>query len=394
MRPPGVPVIGNVGRFSLSRRALGACGLVLLGALSVSPSWGSGVRLASLGGETRLLLDTTNLFTYPSLASRFPHVAVELFDDWAGVAYPLSPGHTVGVFFNRPTEPLDRLSDYLRQTGSAQFRRLEPRPWVDVVYAVDLSPGLTLGVGGRLDYDVADTDSEASSSAATLRFGVSLGEVLGEGDGKGVDATIGLRRERLKDTSAAGATIRETDGNGFDFELRGRVPLGDGTTLLPFVSYSSSAVALAPARRDLQSVMVGLGANIEPAPGALAVAGIFASYTSLEEESVGVPRSEETALRAPVVVVASETQVGAMLFRLGIRHESTLTKRELADNMTAREFDSSLRVDLGLGLEFGPVLLDGLLEKDFLRDGPHVIGGSRHGGGIFSRVSLVYRFTN
>ena len=81
-----------------------------------------------------------------------------------------------------------------------------------------------------------------------------------------------------------------------------------------------------------------------------------------------------------------------MLFRLGMRHESTLTKRQLAGTTPVRKFDSSLQIELGLGLEFGPVLLDGLLEKDFLRDGPHVIGGSRHGGGIFSRISLVYRF--
>jgi hypothetical protein len=37
-------------------------------------------------------------------------------------------------------------------------------------------------------------------------------------------------------------------------------------------------------------------------------------------------------------------------------------------------------------------LLDGLLERDFLRDGPHFIGGSRHGGGILSHLSLTYRF--
>ena len=378
----------------MSRSTIVTRGLTLfcaLCALGASQTWGSGVRLASLGGETRLLLDTTNLFTYPALAIEFPHVAVELFDDWAGVAYPLSPGHTVGVFFNRPTERLDRLSDYLSQTGSAQFRQLEPRPWIDLVYARSLTDGLIFGFGGRFDYDVADTDREASSSTASLRFGVRLGEGLAEGTGRGLDAAVGVHVQRLEDTSAASLTTRETDGEGFDLELRGRVPLG-GSILLPFVSYEKSSFALAPVRRDFQSVLAGLGANIEPAPGVLAVAGGFASYARLEEESAGLPGSEETALSAPVVVVASETQVGAMLFRLGMRHESTLIKRQLAGTTTARKFDSSLQIELGLGLEFGPVLLDGLLEKDFLRDGPHVIGGSRHGGGIFSRISLVYRF--
>lgn len=372
----------------LSRSHIVAWGLALLWA---SPSWGSGVRLASLGGETRLLLDTTNLFTYPALAREFPHVAVELFDDWAGVVYPLSPAHTVGVFFNRPTEQLDRLTDYVSQTGSARFRQLQPRPWVDLVYAVGLSDGLTLGVGGRFDYDVADTDSESSSSTTSLRFGVRLGETAA----KGLDVAVGFHFQRLKDTSAAGRTAEETDGEGFDLDVRGRVPLGGGSMLLPFARYESSSFALAPARRDFQSVLVGLGVDVEPAPGVLAIAGIFASYDRLEEvESAGLARSEETEISAPVVVVASETQVGSMFFRLGMRHESTLTKRQLGGTTTAREFDSSLQIDLGVGLEFGPVLLDGHLEKDFLRDGPHLIGGSRHGGGIFSRISLLYRFLN
>ena len=55
-------------------------------------------------------------------------------------------------------------------------------------------------------------------------------------------------------------------------------------------------------------------------------------------------------------------------------------------------FTTNFSTHLGLGLEFGNLLLDGLLERDFLRDGPHILGGSRHGGGILSHLSLTYRF--
>ena len=57
------------------------------------------------------------------------------------------------------------------------------------------------------------------------------------------------------------------------------------------------------------------------------------------------------------------------------------------------DFHTAFKIDLGLGREFGFLLSDGLLERDFLRDGPHIIGGSRHGGGLFSAMSLTYRFS-
>ena len=57
-----------------------------------------------------------------------------------------------------------------------------------------------------------------------------------------------------------------------------------------------------------------------------------------------------------------------------------------------QSFDAGLVTDLGLGFEFGDLAVDGMLEKDFLRDGPHFIGGSSRGGGLLTTLSLLYRF--
>ena len=54
-------------------------------------------------------------------------------------------------------------------------------------------------------------------------------------------------------------------------------------------------------------------------------------------------------------------------------------------------FDAGLVTDVGLGIEFGDFVLDGMLEKDFLRDGPHFLGGSSRGGGLLVNISLLYR---
>ena len=84
-----------------------------------------------------------------------------------------------------------------------------------------------------------------------------------------------------------------------------------------------------------------------------------------------------------------------MLFRAGVHHVNTSTRDELKTGHTTsrdKSFKGSFRADFGLGLKFGPLLLDGLIERNFLRDGPHIIGGSRHGGGVFSEFSLTYHF--
>jgi hypothetical protein len=86
-------------------------------------------------------------------------------------------------------------------------------------------------------------------------------------------------------------------------------------------------------------------------------------------------------------------QVGSLLFRVGVRHANVSVREEVGRGTTLaknEEFESRFSSDFGLGFSFGPVLLDGLIERDFLRDGPHFLGGSRRGGGIFSELSLTY----
>ena len=84
-------------------------------AYSISPVAASTNRLAALGGETRLLLDTSNIFLYPASATEIPHLGVDLFDDWGGVVYALGSRRALGLFLNRSTPQLERFNAYLSQ---------------------------------------------------------------------------------------------------------------------------------------------------------------------------------------------------------------------------------------------------------------------------------------
>jgi hypothetical protein len=348
----------------------------------------SPIRVTTLGGESRLLVDETNLFIYPALAGTVPHTAVELFDDWAGIAFPLNKRHTAGLFLGRPTAALTRFNGYLGQSGSDLFRSLEARPWIDLFYAASLTPRLRAGLSARVAVDREEAlGGEAAASEIDLRFGLGLGRV----DHSQIDATFGLRRLELEDRPSAGPALEETDGDGYVVDVRARIPKGKNLLLIPYAAVENSSYALMPDTRDELLTSFGVGINARPAPSVLAIAGLVFEHSKISTAEPGLPETEETLTTGPAVIIGSEAQVGSLLFRLGVRHESNFVEVKRGPNQTTKSFDTAIAIDLGIGLEFGPLMLDGYLERDFLRDGPHLIGGSRHGGGIFSKLSLTYR---
>ena len=96
------------------------------------PAQASVDRLTALGGLSQAILDDSNGFVFPATISEWPRFEVELFDDWAGVAYPISAQHTLGLFFNRKTSDLDDFTAYIQQNGSDLFRAMSPSPWFDL----------------------------------------------------------------------------------------------------------------------------------------------------------------------------------------------------------------------------------------------------------------------
>ena len=359
--------------------------VVVLFATSVCAS---PVRVATLGGDSRLLLDSTNLFNYPALVRQLAHADVELFDDWAGVALRVGKRHGVGLFLNRPDEELDELSAYLADTGSQLLRSLKPRPWLDAIYGLQLRPGLSLGAGLRYAYDVRD---QGIDEASVARRDGRLSVALGTGDRR-LDASLRLQRVALHDRSA-GVSWEESDGDGFGIDLRGRLAMGDDAVLLPSVLWRRSAFGLAPQEREEEELRGSLSVNVRPVSTVLGVLGIIVGghWQRLDVPGDGLQATERRRWLLPAVIAGGEIQIGSLVFRLGARHESVLEEVE-GPNGVAQSFDAGLVTDLGLGFEFGDLAVDGMLEKNFLRDGPHFIGGSSRGGGLLTTLSLLYRF--
>ncbi|MEE2658215.1 MAG: hypothetical protein VX733_06895 [Candidatus Latescibacterota bacterium] len=333
------------------------------------------------------MLDTTNPLTYPSLAPSHRHAAVELFDDWAGGLLPVGGMRTLGIYLNRSPRPARDLSSYVESTGSRLFRSLQPRQWLDLLYGDRLSSSFAYGIALGLAYDVQERGAiEASAIQNEIKVGVTLG-----GPARLLDLSLGLQRVGLTD-----GTLEQTGGSGLLAEARGRWRIDERTTVTPVAAIELTAYGLSPETRERTRVKAGVAMSVRPTPSVLAIAGILVEADETgRTPTPGAPNLTDRVRVLPALIAGGEVGVGSMVFRLGISHRNLLVDRDVllrdGSPINNRSSDTDMDVSVGLGFVFGDLLLDGVIEKDFLRDGPHLIGGSRHGGGILSTLSLTYQ---
>jgi len=361
----------------------GALVLCLAAAGGASPN-----RIAALGGESRFLLDATNVHEYPALAVSLGHAGLELYDEWGGAVLPLGRG-AVGLYANRPSAPLRRYNAWIDALGLRPLARLDVQPWIEAVAGLRLDGDRAVGL--KLCH-AADLDETAAGEASASLSHVAAGLRLGPGHRR-VDLALHLRRYRLRDRTVS-PSRRQSDGDALALQARGRWQVGEGLLAVPVVAVETGSLGLAPATGERRRLQVGLALNARPTASVLAVAGLLVDHESTRQESPAGPRLDQWTAALPALVGGAEVHVGSLTFRAGLRHEAVRAQTESLNAggqvVRTRTFDAGMRTDVGLGMVFGDLRLDGVLEKDFLRDGPHFIGGSRRGGGLFANLSLEY----
>lgn len=368
-------------------RRLSTCLTALLVVGSFVVSGASPVRVATLGGDSRLVLDATNLHQHPALTRQLAHVHVELFDEWASVAVPLGSRHAVGLFLNRPDPRRTELAAYLQSAGSNVLASLEPSPWLDMSYAIQWTPSLALGLSLRTLYDVRDLGAtEAEAGLWEGRVGLSAGRGR-----RGLDVTIGYESVNLRDATT-GTQRQESDSGGPSVEARKRLPIGETGMLLSSLTWRRVAFGLHPETYRIEERRASVAVNIRPQPQVMGLAGLVVAQRIERTNTIGDGFSahERESWLLPAIVAGGEAQVGGIVLRLGLRQEHAIHK-EAGPVIADLRYSSAFAADVGLGFEAGRFSLDGHLETDFLRDGPHILGGSRRGGGLLSTLSLQYR---
>ena len=377
--------------------------------VSVDGAHGSTSRLRSLGNETRILKDDTNIFVYPSLVMEYPQVIAEPFDlgdslSWAGATYKIGKTSTVGIMFRRPLRNAEELSDFLANATTSEafssvpadsrerLSRMDLSSWFDFMYGMSLSEGLDIGGQVSLSYDAEGNGTETTASA----FEVILGLSADMGENSSLDVAVGFNRQSFEDDEVDSIIAESEGGTGANIEVRLFLPAGERAELVPLLSFSVGGIDVAPNKTDFVDVEVGIGARSEVAEGTIAIFGVILGFNSEEREVPGQPKVNNTTVLLPKLVAAGETMLSdSFAMRVGIEREATFGKTEKVVDGKVIEtttFDTDFDLQFGFGFKFGRIDLDGVVEKDLFRDGPDFIGGSRNKGGFFSNATITYHF--
>ncbi len=372
--------------------------------------YGSTSRLRSLGGETRILKDDTNIFVYPSLVMEYPQVIAEPFDlddspSWAGATYKIGKTSTVGIMFRRPLRTADELSTFLANADTSgtseifsdvssdtrvRLSRMDLSSWFDFMYGTSLSEGLDIGGQVSLSYDAEGNGTETTASA----FEVTLGLSADIGENSSLDVAVEFNRQSFEDDEADNVIAESEGGTGAVLEVRLFFPVGESAQLVPLLSTSFGGIDVAPNKTDFVDVEAGLGVRSEVAEGTNAIFGVILGFKSEERDVPGQPKVRSTTVLLPKLVAAGETMLSdSFAMRVGIEREATFGKTEKVVDGKVIEtttFDTDFDLQFGFGFKFGRIDLDGIVEKDLFRDGPDFIGGSRNGGGFFSNATITY----
>jgi hypothetical protein len=346
--------------------------------ISTGIASGSTSRLRALGNETRLLIDDSNVFVYPSTIVEYSEVIAEPFDNWAGALYGMKGKQALGVMFNRPVPSAQRINRVLFNRLGGAFAGLNVRPWVDVVYGVRAGETGALGIGFSYAYDRNDVgDDKTGAKSADVALGLSVKQR--------VDLAVNLNVQRVSSEIPGNGNLSYA-GTSFGFEGRGTF-LSGTSRLIPMVSVSAGTHDVEDA--SFFNATGGIGVRVIPLESAEALIGILVGGHS-ETRTVGGVELTDRQIALPRLIGAAEAGVGSVSARVGFERSAVLTIDQEVGGET-RGFDTPFRIEFGLGFRFGSVTLDGVVEKDFFRDGPYLIGGNRHGGGFFSNATLTYR---
>ena len=376
-----------------SRKVYLTCAVILVCA-SVGRSMASTSRLRAMGNETRIIADDTNLFVYPSVIVNYPEVIAEPFDNWGGVIYGLGEerNKVVAVMFQRPIRSAMELNELLSGKMRGRLsRELEVNPWIDFMYGTRLRKDLSLATQLSYAYGAESNGTQTSGYAMEFKVGTTIGNM----ESKRVDLALGLNLQGFEDKTDS-LTVKSKGGLGVALDGRIFLPMSETIRLIPLLEFAYGGIDVDPDESAFVEVTGGLGANMNVGPFTQVVFGALLTMNTTKKTPAVGSETTDIELLLPKLMVGGETVVGSMRVRVGFERSAIFrTFEEVDEDGTIdqrKSFDTAFNLEFGLGFTFGGMKLDGVMEKNLLRDGPHFIGGAAHGGGLFSGATITYTF--
>ena len=383
--------------------------------LQMNPGLASDTRIVSMGNANALIKDYYNIDIFPSTIVNYPNHLIIGFggqpfyyegyqpetDDrpFVGATIGIRKGHVFGVIVNGQREQLE----YTPLTTNYQY---------DLFYGMEMSAlnlGLRLHRASGIDkvsgYSEVDNANNYEQSVGI--WGVTGSISMNVQDTGTLEAAItykniGFTNERGNEK------ITEPEGcNALTVESRLFYPFNLKTDFIPYFRfqtmglgrkvYQNNERAYTETESD-NEIMLGLGLNHRPKENMLFIGGLafvrFDATYKLEPREADKTEEKSGATFFPMAHFGFETQLKSWLsFRggfqklVGSEYEES---KDDQDTIKKKLSSSPFGFSVGLGFKIQDLILDVTLDRDYLKRGPYILGGSS--GRMFPRASATYVF--
>ncbi|MCK4397028.1 hypothetical protein KAW96_10630 [candidate division WOR-3 bacterium] len=362
-------------------------------------------RISALGSEENLLIDDSNIYSFPSCLERFVErgiVEYGLYPYADSIAYfsflkELGRLGNIGLVFNKKGIPLFPSTSY--QTLIAQ-----PYLLINLYYSRRITGTLSIGVSGGYGVAASNVDEPGTANDITNESSVSSGKIslgyfIGEEE-HFLELSAGAHSYEFTYELGGNFTFNNDNKISTDFSGRFFYYLNDYLSLIPFFTYSTldlSSKEIAGSitteiKRITTTKRAGVGINLMPFQENRIIIGVLYNTKVFEKTSVDY---DTTVMdnNIPVIVCGIESELKSwFIVRAGIRKSLLIRKVESSDgiNSVMTEKDTPFKLNVGFGIRFGSLEVDAIINEDLPFTYGYFISGKENP--VFTKVSATYLF--
>lgn len=363
-------------------------------------------RIAAIGSEKILLIDDTNIYRFPSSLERFIERGI--------VEYGLYPYTDATAYFSLLKEvgKLGNIGLVFNKKGIPEFPSTgggtliaQPEALFNLYYSIKIKDVLSIGASGGYGVVASNVDNEGTANDVTNESSVSSGSIsisylLGASEHL-VELSAGAKNYIFTYKTGDDFTFENDNKISQDFSGRFFYYLNDYLSLIPFFSYSkldlSSKQSPAPIsqveiERITKTTRAGIGANMLPFEENRIIIGVIYNSTVYEKSCVAYDTTI-TNNSIPEIVSGIESELKSWLIvRAGIKKSLLINKVESSNGIKSiiTEKYAPFKLNLGLGIRFGSLELDAVINEDLPFTYGYFISGEENP--IFTKVSATYLF--
>ena len=363
-----------------------ALALILFTLLAYSFAFASDTRVLTMGDANSFVIDEANIFLYPHMLQKYAKLVNAEYrsgSDFASIGgnFPLSDGadpKVIGVYFyeNSP------IYFGLGSTNQPQIGGMVlPNQRISILYGQNFG-GTPYGVG--LNYISA---SEKGDTTSLERSNFELDLLFSSEITTQLEVAAGISFWNFKDINAADSELVKTSGNLY-YTLYGRYWMAQSGQMMPVLHLDFSNMKETIDDVDYTDLMfsLGIGMNYNTQQNALLVGDFGFMYASEKQSAAGAD-IKSTYAALPYFKAGVEADLFKWMdFRAGVTSYWNSQKDENVEKYSYVNTSTYL----GAGFHWGKLDIDAQLAPQFLRNGPYFISGVSTGGGLASRISLIY----